>query len=129
MLCILPREEFRSSGLAKHEPLLATPRSCGGTLLARPGAVGGRCLQRLGAASSFPPEVRLRPFYRMQSGTLRLLFPDLTVAFDEVLVTGQFFQTHWSAGMQPVCTDSDLRTKTKLAAIVESRGCVPENSG
>jgi len=37
----------------------------------------------------------------------------------EILVARQFFQTHRTARVEPIGADSDLRSKTELAAIVE----------
>jgi hypothetical protein len=47
--------------------------------------------------------------------------PDLPLTLDQVLVAGQFFQTHRTAGVQSIGADSDLSPKTKLPAIIEPR--------
>jgi hypothetical protein len=49
---------------------------------------------------------------------LTALAPDLALTLDHVLVAGQFFQTHRPAGVQPICTDSDLSSKTKLCTVI-----------
>lgn len=55
------------------------------------------------------------------------LASDLALTDNEVLVRGQFRQSHWTSSMQLLRADANFRTKTELKTIGKTSRCVHVN--
>jgi hypothetical protein len=82
-------------------------------------------------ASSRPSKLRRSPANgerrTVNAERIRSSASHLARTFDEVFVAGQFFQAHRTAGVKPICANSNLSAKTELGAVIEPRRGIPEH--
>src|SRR6516164_6587590 len=58
----------------------------------------------------------------------RALRPNLAGACNQIFITRQFFETHWTSGVKPVGAYPNFGAKSKFAAVIESCGRIPKYS-